>query len=66
MIAMSEMQSGSTGKVSQFIAAQGPLPETFEDFWEMIIQYHCPAIVMLTLFDNPKVLELHPNCNFLS
>ncbi|OAY65503.1 Protein-tyrosine-phosphatase PTP1 [Ananas comosus] len=48
--------SGSTGKVSQFIAAQGPLPETFEDFWEMIIQYHCPAIVMLTLFDNPKMM----------
>jgi len=34
--------------VSQFVATQGPLPHTYEDFWEMIIQYHCPAIIMLT------------------
>ncbi|XP_076918314.1 protein-tyrosine-phosphatase PTP1-like [Bidens hawaiensis] len=34
--------------VSRFIAAQGPLPDTFHDFWEMILQNHCPAIVMLT------------------
>ncbi|KAL3534410.1 hypothetical protein ACH5RR_002871 [Cinchona calisaya] len=39
--------------ISQFIATQGPLPNTFEDFWAMVLQYRCPAIVMLTrLADN--------------
>lgn len=44
--------------VSQFIATQGPLPHTYEDFWEMVIQYHCPVIVMLTrLVDNYKMVK---------
>ncbi|XXG46683.1 hypothetical protein AAC387_Pa02g1466 [Persea americana] len=44
--------------LSQYIATQGPLQNTFEDFWEMIIQNRCPAIVMLTrLVDNYKVVK---------
>ncbi|UJR34234.1 hypothetical protein I4U23_021639 [Adineta vaga] len=31
-----------------YIACQGPLPDTCQDFWEMIIQYHVSKIVMLT------------------
>jgi protein tyrosine phosphatase len=43
--------------VSQFIATQGPLPHTYEDFWEMVLQYRCPAVVMLTrLVDNYTLL----------
>ncbi|CAD5178090.1 unnamed protein product [Musa acuminata subsp. malaccensis] len=44
-------------KVSQFIATQGPLPETFEDFWEMVFEYRCPAIVMLTRVDNHRMMR---------
>lgn len=39
--------------VSRFIATQGPMPHTYEDFWEMVLQNRCPVIVMLTrLVDN--------------
>lgn len=52
------MQTSSSENISKFIATQGPLPHTFEDFWEMVIQCHCPVIVMLTrLVDNYKVLS---------
>ncbi|OAY23688.1 protein-tyrosine-phosphatase PTP1 [Manihot esculenta] len=50
--------TSSSESVSRFIATQGPLPHTYEDFWEMVIQYHCPVIVMLTrLVDNYKTIK---------
>ncbi|KAI3843205.1 hypothetical protein MKX03_009804 [Papaver bracteatum] len=49
---------GSIESVSRCIATQGPLPETYEDFWEMVIQYHCPMIVMLTrLIEDGKIIK---------
>ncbi|XWS21878.1 hypothetical protein CRYUN_Cryun30bG0093700 [Craigia yunnanensis] len=50
--------TSSSEDISQFIETQGPLQHTYEDFWEMVIQCHCPVIVMLTrLVDNYKMVK---------
>uniref|UniRef100_A0A0A0K405 Tyrosine-protein phosphatase domain-containing protein n=1 Tax=Cucumis sativus TaxID=3659 RepID=A0A0A0K405_CUCSA len=50
------ISTSSSKSLSKFIATQGPLPHTYEDFWEMVFQYKCPAILMLTrLVDNYKI-----------
>lgn len=32
----------------EYIATQGPLPETRNEFWKMVLQQKSPIIVMLT------------------
>ncbi|XP_071441159.1 tyrosine-protein phosphatase non-receptor type 5-like isoform X2 [Hetaerina americana] len=39
---------GYDGEERAYIATQGPLPHTVQDFWEMVLQEHAPAIVMIT------------------
>lgn len=33
---------------NQYIATQGPLPDTIDDFWDMIWHTNCKTIIMLT------------------
>ena len=63
MAAASTLGSGYPGPVTQFIAAQGPLPNTVAQFLQMIVETKAEIVVMLT-----KVAEagtdgmLEPKC----
>lgn len=40
---------------SAFIVTQHPLPNTVKDFWRLVLDYHCTAIVMLNDVDPAQV-----------
>jgi len=42
------MEIPGSGIINRYIAAQGPLPETSYDFWEMMWEQRSSLVVMLT------------------
>lgn len=48
MLCRFQMEIPSSGIVNRYIAAQGPLPNTSADFWQMVWEQHSSLIVMLT------------------
>lgn len=42
------MEIPGSGIVNRYIAAQGPLPKTCTDFWQMVWEQHSSLVVMLT------------------
>ncbi|XP_062921625.1 receptor-type tyrosine-protein phosphatase R-like isoform X1 [Mobula hypostoma] len=48
---------GYRGKEKAYIATQGPMVNTVNDFWEMVWQEDCPIIVMIT-----KLKEKNEKC----
>ena len=48
----------------EYIATQGPLPDTVGDFWRLIWDYNVPSVVMLTNFGEKmkvRCLQYWPN-----
>ncbi|CZR53863.1 related to protein-tyrosine-phosphatase [Phialocephala subalpina] len=54
----SHIKSSRSNK--QYIASQGPLPATFEDFWSVIWDQDVRVIVMLTAESEGGQLKCHP------
>ena len=42
------MEIPGSGMVNRYIAAQGPLPNTCTDFWQMVWEQQSSLVVMLT------------------
>ncbi|CEJ94047.1 hypothetical protein VHEMI09603 [[Torrubiella] hemipterigena] len=50
----------ASGSNKKYIATQGPLPATFEDFWSVVWEQDVRVIVMLTAMSEGGQLKCHP------
>lgn len=50
----------------EYIATQGPLPETRNDFWKMVLQQKSHIIVMLTQCNERRRVSSHGNRSLIA
>ncbi|CAG2191418.1 MEG [Mytilus edulis] len=53
------MEIPGSGIVNSYIAAQGPLPATCTDFWQMVWEQHTSLLVMLTMKNERGRVKCH-------
>lgn len=54
-----QFEQGYKSRPNAFIATQGVMPHTINDFWRMVWHSHAPTIVMITkLVENKEVSYL--------
>uniref|UniRef100_A0A915HIB1 protein-tyrosine-phosphatase n=1 Tax=Romanomermis culicivorax TaxID=13658 RepID=A0A915HIB1_ROMCU len=51
---------GRNGNPRTFVATQGPMPNTVDDFWALVWQERCPVIVMMTKLKEKNVVKCEP------
>jgi len=48
-----------------YVATQGPMMETTEDFWRMLWEHNCSIVVMMTKIKEMGVVSLQLTFNYM-